>query len=180
MGYWNTRGLRGSMLEELITQTNELYREKGLALVQKVPTPIKPIRIDQASRTIIQAYFEQKSTVDFIGAVQGVPVCFEAKETSLKSFPFSNIHLHQIEFMQDFIKQGGEAFFIINFKRYDEMYLLPFDVFYEWWKQVDHGGRKSIPYKDFPKNLQIYAQDGALVHYLKALQTYLLEKRQVN
>lgn len=173
MGYWNTRGLRGSMLEELITLTNDLYREKGLALVQKVPTPIKPIRIDQKTRTITLAYFEQKSTVDFIGAVQGIPICFDAKETSLKSFPFSNIHLHQIEFMKDFIKQGGEAFFVIYFKEYDEMYLLPFELLYTHWEKVKSGGRKSIRYADFPKDLQIHAQDGAFVHYLKALQTYL-------
>lgn len=173
MGYWNTRGLRGSMLEELINLTNDLYREKGLALIQKVPTPIKPIRIDQDTRTITLAYFEQKSTIDFIGAVQGIPVCFDAKETSKKSFPFSNVHLHQIEFMRDFTKQGGEAFLLVNFKEYDEIYLLPFDMLYKHWEIANKGGRKSIKYDDFPKDLQVYAEDGAYVHYLKALQTYL-------
>ena len=38
MGTWNSRGLRGSALEELINRTNEQYREKGLALIQKIPT----------------------------------------------------------------------------------------------------------------------------------------------
>ncbi len=177
MGYWNTRGLRGSMLEELITLTNDLYREKGLALVQKVPTPIKPIRIDQETRIITKAYFEQKSTVDFIGAVQGVPVCFDAKETGLKSLPLSNIHPHQVKFMKDFAGQGGEAFFIVNFKEWDEMYLLPFEFLYIHWQEAKKGGRKSIRYQDFPKNLQIYSEDGAFVHYLKALQTHLINKR---
>ena len=40
MATWNSRGLRGSGLEDLINRTNESYREKGLALIQKVPTPI--------------------------------------------------------------------------------------------------------------------------------------------
>ena len=40
MGTWNSRGLRGSALEELINRTNEQYREKRLALIQKIPTPI--------------------------------------------------------------------------------------------------------------------------------------------
>ena len=71
MGTWNSRGLRGSALEELINRSNEQYREKGLALIQKVPTPITPIRIDKESRHITLAYFEQKSTVDYIGVVQG-------------------------------------------------------------------------------------------------------------
>ena len=40
MATWNSRGLRGSTLEDLINFTNENYRDKGLALVQKIPTPI--------------------------------------------------------------------------------------------------------------------------------------------
>ena len=77
MATWNSRGLRGSTLEELINRTNEQYREKGLALIQKIPTPITPVRMDKENRHITLAYFEQRSTVDYIGAVQGIPVCFD-------------------------------------------------------------------------------------------------------
>ena len=48
MATWNSRGLRGSALEQLINQTIRSYRDRGLALIQKVPTPITPIHIDQA------------------------------------------------------------------------------------------------------------------------------------
>lgn len=106
MGTWKTRGLRGSTLEELINRTNESYREKGLALIQKIPTPITPIEIDKASRHITLAYFDMKSTVDYIGAVQGIPVCFDAKECAVRTFPLQNIHPHQIAFMREFEKQG--------------------------------------------------------------------------
>ena len=41
MATWNSRGLRGSTLEDMINKTNEKYRENGLALIQKIPTPIK-------------------------------------------------------------------------------------------------------------------------------------------
>ena len=71
MATWNSRGLRGSTLEELVNRTNEQYREKGLALIQKIPTPITPVKMDKNTRHITLAYFEQKSTVDYIGAVQG-------------------------------------------------------------------------------------------------------------
>ena len=66
MPTWNSRGLRGSFLEELVNMTNEKYQAQNLALVQKIPTPIKPINIDQETRHITLAYFEQKSTVDYI------------------------------------------------------------------------------------------------------------------
>ncbi|MDD7547524.1 MAG: Holliday junction resolvase RecU, partial [Lachnospiraceae bacterium] len=39
MATWKTRGLRGSVLEEMINRTNEVYEEKGIALIQKIPTP---------------------------------------------------------------------------------------------------------------------------------------------
>ena len=107
MGTWNSRGLRGSTLEELINRTNDSYREKKLALIQKVPTPITPITIDKESRHITLAYFEQKSTVDYIGAVQGIPVCFDAKECAASTFPLQNLHPHQIAFMKEFEEQGG-------------------------------------------------------------------------
>ena len=38
MGTWNSRGLRGSTLEDMINYTNTRYEEMGLALIQKVPT----------------------------------------------------------------------------------------------------------------------------------------------
>ena len=115
MATWNSRGLRGSTLEDMINRTNERYREKGLALIQKVPTPITPIKIDKEHRHITLAYFDQKSTVDYIGAVQGIPVCFDAKECDVTTFPMQNVHEHQVRFMDDFERQGGKAFLIIHF-----------------------------------------------------------------
>ena len=49
MATWSSRGLRGSTLEDLINRTNEKYLENGLALIQKIPTPITPISIDKES-----------------------------------------------------------------------------------------------------------------------------------
>ena len=107
MPSWNSRGLRGSMLEEALNYTNNKYRQEKLALVQKIPTPITPIEIDKEKHHIKLAYFEQKSTVDYIGNVQGVPVCFDAKECATDTFPLQNIHEHQIKFMEEFEIQQG-------------------------------------------------------------------------
>lgn len=86
MATWNTRGLRGSTLEDMVNRTNEKYAEAGLALIQKIPTPITPVKMDKESRQITLAFFEQKSTVDYIGVVQGIPVCFDAKECAVDTF----------------------------------------------------------------------------------------------
>ena len=49
MATWNSRGLRGSTLEEMVNRTNEWYLEKGLALIQKIPTPITPVKMDKST-----------------------------------------------------------------------------------------------------------------------------------
>ena len=110
MATWNSRGLRGSVLEELINYANQKYKDKDLALIQKIPTPITPVRFDKESRHITLAYFEKKSTVDYIGAVQGIPVCFDAKECAADTFSLQNLHPHQVEFMKNFEKQNGISF----------------------------------------------------------------------
>ena len=117
MGTWNSRGLRGSTLEDMVNRTNEWYLEKNLALMQKIPTPITPVRMDKEHRQITLAYFDQRSTIDYIGAVQGIPVCFDAKECAKDTFSLQNVHEHQLEFMNNFEKQGGIAFILVYFSK---------------------------------------------------------------
>lgn len=170
MGTWKTRGLRGSTLEELINRSNEGYREKGLALIQKIPTPITPISIDKESRHITLAYFDQKSTVDYIGAVQGIPICFDAKECGANTFPLQNIHPHQVAFMEAFEQQGGIAFIILSYTQKNEIYYLPFVRLKEYWKRMEEGGRKSFTYEEVDKTWKIGSCRDILVHYLEMIQ----------
>ena len=60
MASWNSRGLRGSMLEESLNMTNEKYRREKLALVQKIPTPITPMEFDKEHHHITLAYLSRK------------------------------------------------------------------------------------------------------------------------
>ncbi|GMQ58913.1 Holliday junction resolvase RecU [Vallitalea sediminicola] len=173
MAYWNSRGLRGSTLEELINHTNKKYRENGLALIQKIPTPIKPIKIDQKTRQISLAYFEQKSTVDYIGVVQGIAVCFDAKETTKEILPLQNIHEHQMVFMEDYEKQGGIAFFLVYFSKYNEYFYLPYQNIKSYWEKAKIGGRKSIPYKEMDKSYIISNKNGIYLHYLEQIKNYI-------
>ena len=170
MGTWNTRGLRGSTLEDLINHTNDGYREKGLALIQKIPTPITPVSIEKESRHITMAYFDQKSTVDYIGAVQGVPVCFDAKECAVETFPLHNIHPHQIAFMREFEEQGGNSFIILSYTVKNEIYYLPFDEILRFWTRMEEGGRKSFTYEEVDKSWQIRSCRDIFVHYLEMIQ----------
>ena len=176
MPSWNSRGLRGSVLEESINITNEKYRQEGLALVQKVPTPITPIEIDAQNHHITLAYFEKKSTVDYIGAVQGIPVCFDAKESAQDTFSLQNIHEHQVEFMKNFEKQKGVAFFLLYYSHKEVFYYLRLSELLVFWERAKNGGRKSFRFDELKDEYFFNAKAGAFVPYLDMLQKDLLER----
>lgn len=177
MATWSSRGLRGSALEDLINRTNEKYAENGLALIQKIPTPITPIKIDKASRHITLAYFDQKSTVDYIGAVQGIPVCFDAKECAKDTFALQNIHEHQVRFMEQFEKQGGIAFFLIYFTTRDLFYYLPYEMLRYFWDRANvDNGRKSFRFDELNPEYIMQKHHGIFVPYLDMLQKDLADR----
>ena len=170
MATWSTRGLRGSTLEELINQTINQYDQQGLALIQKIPTPITPVQIDKESRQITLAYFEKISTVDYIGNVQGIPVCFDAKECSVDTFPLQNIHEHQVEFMEKFEKQEGIAFMILYFSHRNVFYYMTFRELKKYWQRAVEGGRKSFKYDELNRNFEMLLKNNYFIPILDFVQ----------
>ena len=173
MATWNSRGLRGSSLEEFINQTNEKYMELGLALIQKIPTPITPIKIDKEKRHITLAYFDKASTVDYIGAVQGIPVCFDAKECKTDTFPLQNVHEHQMDFMEKFEKQEGVAFLLIHYTNRNTFYYMRFKEIKKFWDRAVNGGRKSFRYEELDEEYFMDIQKGFFIPYLDRIQNDL-------
>lgn len=178
MPSWNSRGLRGSMLEEAVNFTNDRYRRDHLALVQKIPTPITPIEIDKQNRHITLAYFEQKSTVDYIGTVQGIPVCFDAKECATERFTLQNIHEHQMEYMEEFERQQGVSFLIVYFRNVDIYYYVPYRDIKRFWDRSLQGGRKSFLRNELDQSYQIKMTNQVFIHYLEQLNHDLAEREE--
>ena len=169
MPSWNSRGLRGSALEETVNLTNDKYREQGLALIQKIPTPITPVEMDKAHGHITLAYFDKKSTVDYIGVVQGYPVCFDAKECASDTFALQNIHEHQVLFMRDFEKQKGIAFLLIYFTKRDIYYYMRDEELEKFWQRAEDGGRKSFRFDELDEGYFFKSQKGYYIPYLDML-----------
>ncbi len=178
MPTWKSRGLRGSTLEELINRSNERYLELDLALIQKIPTPITPINIEKETRHITLAYFDQKSTVDYIGVVQGIPVCFDAKECAVDTFALENIHPHQVSFMKSFEKQNGISFFLIYYTGKNVFYYLTYRKLKEFWDRAQEGGRKSFRFDELDLDYIIKSpgDSGILIPYLDTIQKDLEER----
>ena len=142
-----SHGNRGMNLEEDINLSNDFYRTNGMCLITKRPTPINVVKVDYSKGAIItNAYFEKQSTTDYNGVYKGRYIDFEAKSTlKLTSFPLANISSHQIEHLKRVLIHGGIAFFIIEFAKLDQVFLLDASYVIDFY---ENGNRKSISYKD--------------------------------
>lgn len=143
---------RGNMLESDLNESNQYYLTFNKALIHKKPTPVQIVKVDYPARNaakITEAYFKVPSTTDYNGVYKGKYLDFEAKELHKSTFPFQNIHLHQIEHLDNVIKHGGIAFVIIRFSKLNEVYLLDAKYMIEKYYSST---RKSLSYEQIKEN----------------------------
>ncbi|MDZ5607045.1 Holliday junction resolvase RecU [Bacillus pseudomycoides] len=164
MGYGN----RGMSFELLLNISNRMYKERGIGVFNKRPTPIKVLKTDKKGN-ITKSCWQEKSTVDYDGVYKGRAVYFEAKSTEETTrFPLDNIHRHQIDYLEDTQAMGAICFFLIEFKKDKVVYFVPVSLVIEYYQAMLYdGGRKSIPREEFNKRAYIVEHtDRALVDYL--------------
>lgn len=120
---------RGSSLEGLIEYANKIYRQKGLAIIEKQYVEMLPIRDGHGK--VVACKVGEKSTVDYMGRVGSIPIAIEAKNTNEDTIRFDRIQEHQSQFLDDFTKGGAGLGFVLlsfNLKRF---FLLPWTPFYQ-------------------------------------------------
>ena len=134
---------RGMGLENDINETNKYYNKYNIALIYKKPTPIRISKVDYKNMKITDGFFEAPSTLDYNGIYKGKYIEFDAKETKNKtSFPISNIHRHQIDYVRKLLEHQGIVFLIIRFSSLNKDYLLRGEDLISFLNLED---RKSIP-----------------------------------
>lgn len=149
---------RGKFLERVINQCNAVYRHKGIALINQIPTPINMNKKNK------NAFYSGKSTVDYTGVAQGTFIAFDAKETKASSFQFSRLQQHQKDYLIDAHKHQGQAFILILFTQANELYRIDIDDFIKLEENI---GRKSIPLSWFRDNKRpITSRNGLYYDYL--------------
>ena len=165
-------GNRGMDLEEMIENVNKEYKFTKKAVVQKIPTPVKVLNI--TGGRITNGFYEEKSTVDYIGNYKGRAIAFEAKETSVETrFDLSNMHDHQFFFLDEWNNSGAISFVIVSFTSLNEIYYLPFELLDKYWMQMEAGGRKSIPYEEIAKEEYELGND---VDYLEIVERVIADE----
>ncbi|SJZ31518.1 Holliday junction resolvase RecU [Selenihalanaerobacter shriftii] len=168
---------RGKQLEIELETTNQYYNSQGIAKIQKIPIPIKVLNVNSQSGKITSAFYEKKSTVDYIGTYQGRTIVFDAKGTNVDTrFDLKNIKQHQYRYLKDQYECGAIAFLLIRFKGLDEAYYLPFELLDKYMVHQRQGGRKSIPYDEIAKEKYKLVPTGlALLDYISIIDKVIIE-----
>lgn len=132
---------KGMFLEGIINNTLKYCCDNSIANIHKKPVPIKIVKTSKGH--ITSAFFEELSTLDYIGIYKGNYIEFDAKETSsTTSFPLANIATHQYEHLKSILNHGGISFIIIYMN--DMYFLLDGNILLNFIKE---NNKKSIPLK---------------------------------
>lgn len=89
-----------------------------------------------------------KNPCDYILLSKDKGIMLELKTTKEKRLPKANIREHQLEILGAVAQMGIPAYFVINFREYDETYAIRADII----KKEFETGIKSIPIKWFRDN----------------------------
>ena len=115
----------GMAFEADVSRSCDYYREKEVADIYKRPTPIKVVKMSKTKKGMIEeAYFQEKSTTDYVGIYEGKYIDFECKETIHDAIPYHMIREQQYRHLALISKLGGIGFFLVSFKKYQEVYLI--------------------------------------------------------
>lgn len=152
----------GAKFEAKLNVIFEQYRKDKKAYIFKIPTEFTVLR---KGAKIVSAFPKKQSPcLDYIGILEdGKVIVFEAKTTANKtSFPLSNIKDYQFDLIDEINYYVDCVFFIIEFREYNEIYLVKGDTIKEF---KENNTRKSIPYKEF-KDLGILMNDLDVLKYI--------------
>ena len=160
---------RGMAFEQLLDYTNMLYEQKGIAIINKRPTPIK---VTSTRNGRIQGFFEKPSTVDYDGTFKGRSIVFEAKSVGQNRFPLKNLHDHQAEYLLKCHRLGAISFLLVEFTKQRTIYLMPAATLEYFWNRKQKGGKgtQSIPIDEFDIHAYEVSKGRVPIDYLEVVR----------
>jgi recombination protein U len=161
---------KGALFEQEVIYANEVYRRKGIALIQKISTPWKVV---WGGKKIVSAFPEGKSTLDFRGTIKGgTPISFDCKESEdSRGLPLKHIQPHQIEYMREALAMGEVSFLLCLIKPLDKRFLIPGTRVLECWEYWQQNkGKRNSNYITVEDMIEVRSSDGILLDYLIGLE----------
>ena len=140
---------QGAQFEQAIAGACDLYREKGMADIEKTPEPMKPLGPKNRKGQFLACYTKQAQP-DYKGTLKGGrAIVFEAKHTDDDRIEFKRLTKEQQDDLEHHHKLGAVTFVLVSMGL-TECYRVPWPV---WRDMADTYGRKYmtrdelLPYK---------------------------------
>lgn len=135
---------RGKSFESYIEYTNQAYRARGIAIIEKQYVEMLPIR--NSAGKVVACKVGEKSTVDYIGRFGRIPIAVEAKNTQTKAIRFDAVQDHQARFLQEFTADGAGIGIVLVSFGLEKFYAVPSEFWItarEAWWTAQRRGKKT-------------------------------------
>lgn len=145
----------GNLFEGKLNASCNYYRDKGIAIIEKTPEPMRIIKpFGDRRQGLYVACFEKQAQPDYKGVLcDGGAVIFEAKHTDKDRILESVVTETQRKNLDDFMTMGARCFVIVSMG-FQDYYRVPWDVF---GNMKSHFGRKYMTMEDLkPYELKQY------------------------
>lgn len=120
----------GSMFESILNTSCAYYRDNGVAIIEKTPEPMRPLK-PYGDRRYGQyiACFEKQAQPDYKGVLcDGRAVIFEAKHTDADRIQESVITETQRRNLDDFQAMGAQCFVMVSMG-FRDFFRVPWKIF---------------------------------------------------
>ena len=149
---------RGAQFEQRLDDSFAYYAQKGFAIVEKTPEPMRPTKSRGNGKFI--AFYAKQAQPDYKGTIKGGrTVMFEAKFTAADRMEQSRVLQTQQDYMERHQALGARCFVVAGFSS-GEVYRVPWDV---WARMKEHFGRKFVTEADLEKYRVQTAWNGTLL-----------------
>lgn len=130
----------GEYFEHMIDTACELYEERGAAIVEKTPEPMRPLGAKNQKGQFIACY-TKAAQPDYKGTIAGGrSIVMEAKHTDDDRIEYKRVTPEQMEKLEKHHRAGALAFVIVSFGL-ERFYRIPWTV---WRDMPETFGRKYI------------------------------------
>ena len=108
----------GALFEEIISDSCDYYRERGIAVIEKTPEPFRVTR--SLGKGQFQGHFTSQAQPDFKGVVRGECIVFDAKATTTGKIPITALTEAQKKGLLAYQRCGAIAGVLMcfNFRQY--------------------------------------------------------------
>ena len=134
---------KGKHFEERLDASFAYYSDRGYAIIEKIPEPMRPTKNLGNGKFI--AFFEKKARTDYKGTIKGGrTVLFEAKFTEKERMEQNRVEQEQGNYLERHERLGARCYVLAGFGS-GEVYRIPWAI---WRSMKEHFGRKYVTEAD--------------------------------